>query len=40
LTALVGGIQVFEDCNAIDSAGCKDLNYFGPMVGAGGEWRL
>jgi hypothetical protein len=41
LTATVGGATVFEEESCFDSLSCDGTNidYSGPMVGIGGEWR-
>lgn len=39
LTVTVGGVHIFESCNAIVQ-GCTEIGYTGPMLGVGGEWRL
>jgi hypothetical protein len=40
LTAVIGGVNVFKSCVFTNSGQCNSVNYVGPMVGAGGEWRL
>lgn len=39
LDTVVGGANVFRGCVIQDGA-CQRIDYAGPMVGVGGEWRL
>jgi hypothetical protein len=42
LTTRIGFVHVFETPSCIDDpfAVCEEIDYSGPMVGVGGEWRL
>lgn len=45
LSMTVGGVNVFEKCSVLDNIdtfvpSCTATSYSGPMLGAGGEWRL
>ena len=45
LSLTVGGVHLFETCSALDNfdtvvPNCRARSYTGPMIGAGGEWRL
>jgi hypothetical protein len=38
LTTVIGGVNVFRGCEIVDNS-CSTLDYAGPMLGMGGEWR-
>ena len=41
LTTVVGAVETYKQrCNVVIDGECDSIDYFGPMVGAGGEWRL
>jgi hypothetical protein len=40
LTTVIGGVNVFNGCVFDDSGQCQAIDYVGPMLGVGGEWRL
>ena len=42
LTTTIGGVHVFESSQCFDPfTPCEtEIDYVGPMVGVGGEWRL
>jgi hypothetical protein len=45
LSTTVGGVSMFDGCNVlrevqVTSESCTTHSYAGPMLGAGGEWRL
>jgi hypothetical protein len=39
LTSVIGGVNVFQGC-IVQNDQCTQIDYAGPMVGMGGEWRL
>jgi hypothetical protein len=39
LTTVIGGVNVFQGC-IVQNDQCTQIDYAGPMVGMGGEWRL
>lgn len=39
LSVVIGGVHVFATC-ADFTQSCNEIDYTGPLLGAGGEWRL
>jgi hypothetical protein len=40
LSTVIGGVNVFERCNFSGGSVCNEVDYVGPMLGVGAEWRL
>jgi hypothetical protein len=40
LTTVIGGVNVFKGCVFNNIGDCRAIDYVGPMLGVGGEWRL
>jgi hypothetical protein len=39
LSSVIGGVNVFRGC-VVEGTQCTQIDYVGPMVGMGGDWRL
>jgi hypothetical protein len=39
LSSVIGGVNVFRGC-VVQGTECTQIDYVGPMVGMGGDWRL
>jgi hypothetical protein len=39
LSSVIGAVNVFRGC-VVEGTACTQIDYVGPMVGMGGEWRM